>query len=85
MSDDPNDWQTYYGSVVRREKVTTHDTSGDVLCPNCGHAFEQHTVDSGCYVGWAEYHQYDRKAPAGCDCPLSLALEHNPKRDKDMP
>lgn len=52
-----------------------HDLT-TAVCPNCAHPLDSHSVDLGCHVGWAR--------GEGCECPLTLALQHNPKREKEV-
>jgi len=64
-----NDWQTPE-SLTCDVDLTIQD------CNNCKHPFDSHSVDLGCHVGWAR--------GDGCECPLSLALQHNPKREAEV-
>jgi hypothetical protein len=64
-----NSWQ-------HSSSLTCDDNLDEQDCPNCAHAFADHSVDMGCHVGW--------ERGEGCECPLSLALQHNPKREAEV-
>jgi len=56
----------------------------DEPCPNCEHPMSIHSVESGCHTDW----DYDDRGVAqgqGCECPLTVALQYDPPREKDIP
>lgn len=52
-------------------------------CPNCEHPLGEHSVDLGCHHGWGPYVNGIARNE-GCHCPLSIALQHDPPREKDI-
>lgn len=62
------------------EPLTCQDALAEAECPNCRHPFARHSVDLGCHVGWEEACRHEW----GCECPLSLAIQHGPKREGDV-
>lgn len=52
-------------------------------CPGCGHVLGIHAAELGCVHGWT----YDHDGHAvtdGCECPLTLALQHQPPTEKEV-
>lgn len=77
MTPDPNEW-CRESRYEKAQKITTGDIPDEAAkCPNCGHLLSHHSVDLGCHVGWDSHLE-------GCVCPLTLALQHNPKREAEV-
>jgi hypothetical protein len=54
----------------------------DDECPHCKHPLSQHILELGCNVGWGS--PSCRERHDGCDCPLTMAQQFDPPREKDL-
>lgn len=53
------------------------------VCPGCDHRMALHARQIGCLHGWT-YDAEGRSQTEGCECPMTLAGEHNPPDEKDV-
>ncbi len=55
----------------------------DTSCPGCGHPMNLHAKEIGCFHGW-KHHRSGGVAEEGCTCPLTLAEQHHPAREREI-
>lgn len=53
-------------------------------CPGCGHEMSMHSIENGCHEGY-EYDEQGLSTQDGCHCGLTLAQQHGPSHERDIP